>query len=169
MFYGMVRHDDGTYSADLYAEQPYAGTLCADAAHPNNSNTATGIDAAAGVLTFADLVPGAIINHALAITLAAWSLSRSFVPPATAMDSDVSQNTGAIHYGSRLMLPDDHPATGIELLDRIQTCLKTYGAIVRDRNVATPFAIFSEYGTPGQSFPADALMAIAGALRPNVG
>ena len=145
---------NGVWRAALYSWSPLNGSGFGDPAHYHQGARATGVPISAGIIRKHELTDGKpSYGHALAISLAASGLTNgttapAYVYPATSADVSTGNNTGGIAEGSLLMLPAgfDDRAIVHPQLKRIVATLKSHGAYVVDRNVATPFVVYVENG-----------------------
>ncbi len=158
----------GQYKADMWAWTKLDGRGFADPSHTYQGARASGLATMGGLIRIHEVNDGKdMYHHALAMSLPAESLSKSYIYPATSTDSNAEYvHIGNIPDGALMMLPASFPVESLnkESMRKIARTLKTYGARVVDRNTGTPYAIYAEIGTPALGDYSD-LVAIRKALK----
>jgi hypothetical protein len=100
-----------------------------------------------GVLRSADLAAGKI-DHAMVLLAPPAMLSRSFVEPALAFDSDSSDYGGTLPMGARLAIPPEIGLDDLDLQTRVGAMIaataKAYGFFIGDRG-GPGWTIVTEY------------------------
>lgn len=142
---------DGEWRATHYGWMPMNGTGWGDGAHYHQGARAVGIPACAGIIRKHEIADGeSYYHHALALSLTQNALAPTppYVFPATASDTHVARNKGAISEGSLLMLPGNVDIALFKTpeIRKIAKTLQVYGAYVVDENYGTPYVIYVEKG-----------------------
>lgn len=142
-----LAQEDGKWVSTNYGWSKIDGSGWGDPGHVGAGVRAVGVVPTAGIIRANEIDDGQPeFSHALAISLAASALAKTYVYPATLTDASTSANTGQIPYGALLMLPSnfDDSAITIPMLRKVVATLKKRGAYVVDRNTHTGFVIYVE-------------------------